>query len=171
LGAIATEYSTSVDDIMAHNGLRNHIIGIGQSLVIPVKGQVAGATILAQNGGLSIAAEMNDVTHVVGRGDTLWEIAQEYKTTVGHLLELNELSWAAARKLQLGQKLVVRRSSRLLAMEGAMTSPSSYVVKRGDSLWSIAQKHGVAVDDLIRWNSLGDKTIHPGKKLVLGGVR
>jgi membrane-bound lytic murein transglycosylase D len=40
-----------------------------------------------------------------------------------------------------------------------------YVVQRGDSLWSIARKYKVRVNDLKSWNSLGDSTIQPGQSI------
>jgi LysM repeat protein len=40
------------------------------------------------------------------------------------------------------------------------------VVRRGDSLWSIARKHDVRVKDLRTWNDLGNDTLlHPGQSL------
>ena len=174
LSKIAQEQGTTVEEIMAYNGLKNHIININQSLVIPVSGKTSLPIATQVAAVVNPSTGVSEQVHEVGRGDTLWEIAREYNTTVAHLLKLNNMSWSQARRLQLGQKLVVgRSSSTVLAKTSVPTqdAPASYVVQRGDSLWLIANKYGVDVKDLIRWNSLTGKTIHPGKKLIVHGDR
>jgi lipoprotein NlpD len=66
----------------------------------------------------------------------------------------------------------------LLALGGCAsepTRPATYTVKRGDTLYSIAWKHGVDYQQLARWNGIGrDYVIHPGQVLRLtpgGGTR
>jgi hypothetical protein len=46
---------------------------------------------------------------------------------------------------------------------------TDYRVRRGDSLWSIARKHGVTVAELKRANNLRSSTIKAGQKLVIPG--
>lgn len=47
-------------------------------------------------------------------------------------------------------------------------APSTYTVKRGDTLYSIAWRHKVDYQDLARWNGIGrDYLIHPGQVLRL----
>lgn len=49
------------------------------------------------------------------------------------------------------------------------TGASTYTVKRGDTLYSIAWRHKVDYNDLARWNGIGrDYVIHPGQVLKLG---
>ncbi|MEO5830748.1 MAG: transglycosylase SLT domain-containing protein [Rhodanobacter sp.] len=45
--------------------------------------------------------------------------------------------------------------------------PPTHIVKRGDSLWQIARKHSVKVDQLKRWNHLGNHALKPGQQLLL----
>lgn len=47
------------------------------------------------------------------------------------------------------------------------SSPPTHIVKRGDSLWQIARKHAVKVDQLKRWNHLGNHALKPGQRLLL----
>jgi len=174
LGRIAAQYNTTVEDIMAHNGLRNHIIRVGQSLVIPAAAAAStGAKMAASR---TLAASTGDTVHVVEPGDSLWEIAREYGTTVTRLSEINGLYGSQVRRLRPGQKILVHRAPQLAARQTVTPTspptqrPSNYTVRRGDSLWSIAKQHGVAINDIVRWNSLGSKSglIHPGDRLVIG---
>ena len=49
---------------------------------------------------------------------------------------------------------------------------SEYVVQKGDTLYSIAKKHGVSVDDLVAWNNITNRNqIKVGQKLVVAGTR
>jgi len=50
--------------------------------------------------------------------------------------------------------------------------PSAYRVRRGDSLWKIAHKYHISVDNIRKWNSLGkSKLIKPGQVLALSEQR
>ena len=109
LGRIAMEHGVSVEAIMANNGLSNHIIRVNQSLMIPGSGGTGPR--MTDEGVL--AAGTGEAIHVVERGDTLWDIAKEYGTTVTRLRDINGLSGAAARKLRLGQRIVVRPAQRV----------------------------------------------------------
>ena len=56
----------------------------------------------------------------------------------------------------------------LVACAGDPARAPSYTVKRGDTLFAIAQRHRVDHRDLARWNSIGrDNVIHPGQVLRL----
>lgn len=57
----------------------------------------------------------------------------------------------------------------LAACSSAPTrAPETYVVKRGDTLYSIAWRHGLDYREIAKWNRIGrDYVIHPGQKLVL----
>ena len=49
------------------------------------------------------------------------------------------------------------------------TSPGvkNYKIKKGDTLWGIAAKHHVTVDDLMKWNQLKNDTIREGETLII----
>lgn len=78
------------------------------------------------------------------------------------------LSWNrnASKSLKPGQVLKLQTNA-LSARKGR-----AYEVRRGDSLSSIAQQFEVSVDDLVRWNSLGNRhSLKPGQKLVINEKR
>lgn len=113
--------------------------------------------------------------HIVKPGDTLWGIAQNDNISVAELLRWNHLGPHTA--LHPGQRLIVHPSSGnnggglALASNGQPTQRVrvlSYTVRNGDSLYSIAQKFGVNIPAIRKWNDLGDTDIlHPGQPLKL----
>jgi len=171
LGQIAAAQGVTVEDIMANNGLRNHIIRVGQSLMIP--GSRGAGPRMTDEGVL--VADTGETVHVIERGDTLWDIAKEYGTTVTQLRDINGLYGSQAHTLRPGQKIILHSAARVMARETSSSvsrSSANYTVRKGDSLWSIARKHrGISVDDIVRWNSLRSRTIHPGDRLTMSGSR
>lgn len=113
--------------------------------------------------------------HVVTRGQTLGQIAARYGTSVEALRAAN--GNVNPRRLQIGQRLVVPRGgtpTRLASASGQSTTtrtsapgPATVTVRRGDTLWSLARRHGVSTTDLMRWNNLNSTTIHPGDRLTV----
>jgi LysM repeat protein len=85
LYSIARTYGVSVNDIMSLNNLNSSLLSIGQTLKIPV-------------------AEETTITYTVKSGDTLYEIAQSYNTTVNSIKQKNNLT---SNTLRIGQTLVI----------------------------------------------------------------
>ncbi|MGH8454567.1 MAG: LysM peptidoglycan-binding domain-containing protein, partial [Nevskiales bacterium] len=111
--------------------------------------------------------------YVAEEGDNLPDIARRYGVQTALLQQVNNLSGnqlmsgtelriprAFARAVPLPQQR--SRSTRLTSL--------TYIIRPGDSLWRIAQQHGVRVNDLLRWNNLSrSATLRPGRKLVIRG--
>ena len=143
LYAIASKYNTTVDEIKRLNNLTSNTLSIGQRLLIkkvtPTKGQ----------------------TYMVQKGDSLYSIAQKFKTTVDNLKALNNL---ATDILSIGQVLVIPDSEN---NDNSNTSKNTYTVQSGDTLYGIAQKYGISVDDLKRANNLTNNTLSIGQTLTI----
>lgn len=99
LGEIARRYRTSVNAIKSLNGLKSNLIRPGQVLRVPSRGGVEASPAAAP-----AAAAGEKVTYTVRGGDTLFQIAQSFKTTVDKIKAENGLS---SDILFVGQKLVV----------------------------------------------------------------
>ena len=100
--------------------------------------------------------------HIVKKGDTLYDIARKYKTTVSKLKSLNGLS---SNIIRPGQKLRLYGSAVARSSSGG----GYYIVKKGDSVGKIAKRLGVSSRHLIAKNNLKVKNgivmIYPGQKL------
>ncbi|MEH6593612.1 MAG: LysM peptidoglycan-binding domain-containing protein, partial [Halioglobus sp.] len=105
----------------------------------------------------------------IRRGDSLSRIAQNFKTDVGMLQEVNHIK---GTRIRAGDTLMIPQgnawaSSLALADTGELTR-RGYRVRQGDSLYRIAGKFNVSIDQIISWNSLNpDSYLQPGQKLTL----
>jgi membrane-bound lytic murein transglycosylase D len=106
---------------------------------------------------------VNNVTHKVTKGENIFNIAKRYGLTVKQLKSDNSLK---SNRLQVGQKLTIARSVNKTTLS-ATKNIKTYIVKRGDTLHSIAEKFDVAVVDLKRWNKISNNHIQPGRKLTI----
>jgi LysM repeat protein len=93
-------------------------------------------------------------TYVVKSGDTLWSIAKNNGLTVNELKSLNNLT---SNSLSIGQ--VLKLSS------AATTTTDYYIVKSGDTLYSIAKKYNLSVNELKSLNNLTSNILTIGQKL------
>ncbi|GAC1453899.1 MAG: LysM peptidoglycan-binding domain-containing protein [Steroidobacteraceae bacterium] len=120
------------------------------------------------------------VTHYsVTHGDSVASVAAQFHTTINVIRELNDFP---AGRLTVGMDLrvpsavpelpakVVLAAARIDGSDRAARRPHVQIVRRGDSLWAIARRHGMNVNTLARMNGLrpGD-TLRAGQHLRLAG--
>ncbi|MBR3210146.1 MAG: LysM peptidoglycan-binding domain-containing protein, partial [Bacilli bacterium] len=94
--------------------------------------------------------------YTVKSGDSLWNIANKYNTTVNDLKSLNNLT---SNNLSIGQVLKLPNTNN--------TNENTYTVKSGDSLWNIANKYNTTVNDLKSLNNLTSNNLSIGQILKL----
>ncbi|MGQ9508685.1 MAG: LysM peptidoglycan-binding domain-containing protein [Thermodesulfobacteriota bacterium] len=118
-------------------------------------------------------------THIVKRGDTIQKIAKLYKVEVTPILELNRLDKRC--RLMLGMNLLIpipKESEPQPALtqntsfkKGSVSIKDKeiiYTIKKGDTLWSIANEMGVNIGALSRDNKIGsEKKLIPGAQLKI----
>lgn len=97
-------------------------------------------------------------TYVVQKGDTLYSIANKLGTTVSELKKENNLT---SNTLQIGEVL------RIPTKEIYEEEENIYIVKKGDSLYSIANKYNTTVEELKRINNLTSNILSIGQVLKL----
>lgn len=137
LYSIAKKYNTTVDEIKKLNNLTSNSLSIGQILNIP----------------LSEVVLVNE--YIVKSGDSLYSIANKYNTMVNELKSLNNLS---NNTLSIGQVLKLPKVDEIVTV-------NEYIVKSGDSLYSIAKKYNTSVDELKSLNNLTSNMLSVGQKL------
>lgn len=105
----------------------------------------------------------------IRRGDSLITIARQFGTQVGTLRAANDLN---GNFIRAGDTLLIPYGSdwaNSLAIAGGDDRiRQGYQVKRGDSLYRIAGRFKVSIDDILSWNSLQrDDYLQPGQRLTL----
>jgi membrane-bound lytic murein transglycosylase D len=118
------------------------------------------------------------VYHTVQKGEVPGTIAENYGVSLRNLLAWNGLN--SRSMIRVGQKLKIaapiKAEPQVIAAtdipDASTTStpavPRTHIVARGESAWIIAQKHGVATTDLLKWNQLSPKSVlREGDTLVL----
>jgi membrane-bound lytic murein transglycosylase D len=116
------------------------------------------------------------VTYGVQEGDSLWAIATRFNVSVEDLRAWNSLP-KRQRTLSVGTQLEVwprnaptqieERSGTVVAhRDNGGKKPSTHALAAGETLWSVAQRYGVSVEDIMRWNKIKDhRTLPTGKVL------
>ncbi len=182
--SIARRYGVGLEAVLEMNGLRKRQpLKSGGSLLIPAP--PGGIVVAAREEGREARQTPKQpatrpatvLRYAVKKGDTLSEIAQAHAVSPEDLRRWNSLRQDA--RLRPGQSLKISRPVQAEASAAArpQSPPAThgtpaappkrlYVVKRGDTLWDIAQAHAVSPEDLRRWNSLRqDARLRPGQAL------
>lgn len=137
LYSIASRFGMSVDELKRYNNLNSNVISIGQQLFIPT-GQVVDDIV-----------GTNYDTYIVKVDDNLLNIASRYGIGVDELKQINNLS---TDNVFVGQQLLVPLGSDIVDTD--VTNYLDYRIVSGDTLYSIANRYGVSVDELKRINNL-----------------
>ena len=140
LYSIANKFNTTVENLKEINNLKSNLLQIGQKLVI------SGTT-----------STTTDNLYTVKKGDSLYQIALKFNTTVNEIKRLNNLT---SNLLSIGQQLKIPK----------LTETSDYIiytVKRGDSLYQIALTYDTSVNEIKRLNNLTSNLLSIGQQLKI----
>ena len=192
LWKIANKYNTTVEKLKSANNLKTNTLSVGQKLVIPsisVSPEVSDTYIVQKGDSLwSIANKFNmtvselknlnnltnnllsigqvlkikdssnngKTTYTVQKGDSLWVIANKYGITTEELKSYNNLK---SNLLSIGQVLKIP--------QGKTSTENIYTVKKGDSLWTIANRHNTTVEKIKVLNNLTSNLLSIGQQLKI----
>ena len=139
---IAIKYGTTVNELKKINNLTSNSLSIGQILKIPEK---------------IVESSEEKNTYTVQKGNSLYQIAKEYGTTIDELKKINNLT---SNNLIIGQKLILP----------TLSSPDNqefdiYTVQKGDSLYQIAKKYNITIDNLKKLNNLTNNLLSINQQL------
>lgn len=142
LYGIAGAYNISPSELINYNNLSSTILSVGQTLKIPYQ---------------DIKEEQTTeyIDYTVKKGDSLYSIARTYGISVNDIMSFNNLN---SSLLNIGQMLKIPVSE---------TNSVKYIVKRGDTLYSIAQTYNTTVDSIKNKNNLKSNTLSIGQILTI----
>ncbi len=175
LSHISKKYRTSVSLIKQVNNIRGTQIRAGKYLMVPTATKSLKSYTLSKNSRVASIQNTNRKgirqVHIVRPGQSLWSISRIYGVTTRSLAKWNAM--APIDTLRVGQKLVVWTSAggaQTVSLD--QTRPGNalhalrYTVRKGDSLYLIADRFNISIADIKRWNRVG-KYLQPGQKLKL----
>lgn len=144
-----------------YSAINNVVLPLGEYSIVVPNGNNKDYAKLAELKELFLKENAGFFTqHIVKKGDTLYDIAKKYKTTVAKIKSLNGLK---SDTIYSGQKL--KLNGEVPQVQGTRT----YIVKSGDTVSGIANKLGITSKWLITQNKLTNNNgviiIRPGQKL------
>lgn len=143
LYSIARRNDVTVNQMVSANDLADaSLIRVGQVLTIPKE---------TSSPPTSSPPPSSKVTYKVKAGDTLYSIGGRYGVTVNQLKSANNIT--NVRLLQIGQVLTIPNQS------APEESAETYKVKSGDTLYSIARRHGTTVKKIAETNNISNPSL------------
>lgn len=159
LSGIARRYHTSVSRIVRANNLyKRNLIIAGKIIKIPQKG-----TIIPKIKKYRTHKYGKATRHVIKKGDSLWIIARKYGISTKDISSLNNLT---SSKLHIGQILKIPKRKKGDSINKEKLG--KYLVKNGDSPYTIALNHNISLERFLRMNELEPRNkIYPGQFLFI----
>jgi LysM repeat protein len=155
LFSIAQQYELQVEQLKAWNNLDTSSLEVGQSLIVaPDSGE----------------SQEQGITHTVKPEETLFSISKQHNVRIAEIKSWNDLP---NNSLEVGQQLKIYpnqasdQPQQSVVTDKETQQNTYYVVKSGDSLYKIAQAHGMTVPELKQLNDLSSNTIGIGQRLTV----
>lgn len=154
LFSIAQQYNVEVQQLRTWNGLQDNELTVGQSIIVKK------------------STPENATTHTVEPKETLFSISKQYNVSITELKTWNNLS---TNNLEVGQQLTIYpaeasgQQQTSIVVDSETQENTYYTVKNGDSLYRIAERHDMTVDQLKNLNDLSSNTIRVGQRLTVWG--
>jgi membrane-bound lytic murein transglycosylase D len=112
----------------------------------------------------AVAAGREMIHYRIRRGDSLWTIARKFDITVEEIRNWNNLD---NNLIHPGTSLLIAVESQPLPDIEQDEKGVYYLVRGGDSLWTIARKFKQSTEKLRKWNNLKNDVIYPGNRLLV----
>ncbi len=149
---IAIEHSMTLNQFLELNSLGNSsVIYPGQSLKVYA---AAGSA-------------KSKISHTVKSGESLWTIARKYSVSISDLVYWNGYS-SSNKTLHPGDKVtIITGDSGLTTQQNTQKSEIIHTVRSGESLYKIAGKYGVSIEEIKKWNGKNGSDLAIGEKLTI----
>ncbi len=183
---ISNKFGITMDQLIQWNNIQNNFIYPGQKLTIKGSQENGSSTNnsgnntnSSGNAGISNGGQTTGAKYTVQSGDSVWKISNDHGITMAQLIEWNNIK---NNFVYPGQQLIVSNggSSNTGANTGNTSGSNSsnssssntasgtkYTVKAGDSVWSVSNKYGITMAQLIQWNNIQNNFIYPGQQLTV----
>ncbi|MEM8894331.1 MAG: LysM peptidoglycan-binding domain-containing protein [Bacteroidota bacterium] len=164
--SLSRRYGSTVAEIKSSNDLSDNNLSIDQLLSIPV--------VITE---IPVEEEQTPATailHTVKNGETLYGISRQYNISVSQIKLLNDMTGndlSVGSQLIVGEKVDREVDSDIEVVETEVvesdTIDNVHYVEAGETIYSIARKYGVEVQELRSVNDLSSNNISIGQALTL----
>ena len=193
---ISNKYNISMSSLVSWNNIKNNFIYPGQRLVVK-KGTSGSTTTNntpskptqntnkpSTNKPANTNNSSGKTYYTVQSGDSVWGISNKYGISMNTLVSWNNIK---NNFIYPGQRLVVKNGSASTtnnkpAQNTTAAKPSNntntsntgnsgqnqyYTIQSGDSVWAVANKYKISMDQFRQWNNIKNDFIYPGQKVIV----
>ncbi len=171
--SVANKNGITMNQLIEWNNIKNNFIYPGQRLI--VKG---GNSTNTNTGSTTSAAKPNtpntsattstsssgNTMYTVKAGESVWSVANKHHITMDQLIEWNNIK---NNFIYPGQQVIVKKGSSQTTNQQSPAGSKTYTVKSGESVWGVADSHGITMAQLIEWNNIKNNFIYPGQTLIV----
>jgi peptidoglycan lytic transglycosylase D len=184
--ALARQAGISLEELKRHNPALLEPVWRGEKYIpqgYPIRvpasqlGRPLKQAVASLSGDARLSQQKPDRQHRIAAGDSLSTIARRYGTSVSNLMAVNGLR---NHSIRAGQVLILPGTAQREPLSAAQVASTrarlrgqsqEYVIRNGDSLWSIARRFKVSTQQLVVWNDISSKKpIQPGQKLKIASA-
>lgn len=168
LFSISKRYKANINDILESNSNLKNGLKMYQELFIPY---------FQTKNNTSISEKTNDSIHIVLQGETLYAISRKYSISIEDIKKINNLS---DYNISFGDTIIINKNNNSKAKEKIIKpkvvenqkndSLKYHIVVASETLYSIALKYSIDLQNLKQWNNLASNSLNIGQKLILKGV-
>ncbi|RQV99427.1 LysM peptidoglycan-binding domain-containing protein [bacterium] len=139
---------------------------VGAHVVVPVPSYKYATRPSSQPREYTTTPDGDQIIYTVHRGETLGQIGRQLGVSVNQICSENGIS--DQNRIQPGQKLRITVKGQPTYASKSSGEKQYHTVRRGDTVWSIAQTYRVDTTTILRWNNLSRSgRIYPGQKLIV----
>ncbi len=170
LYSISKRFNVSVEDIMEANNLPSIALQINQKLTIPSKNTVSRPNNSNQSPETAKGSKINiPEYHIVAKGDTLRKISQQYNVGLSELSNINNVD---STQLKIGQRILLKKIAQDKVSDnadskGQTEKTQTHTVKKSETIWRIAKRYNMSVEELKDINNLSSNSLKNGQRLSL----
>ena len=165
ISEIAERYHISVSEIKNWNNLKSNNIIAGKTLKI-FSNETSESLVE------STSSESENVNyHKIKSGETIGQIAEEYKVSSSSIREWNNLNSdkiIAGTTLKIYSDSSPKTEKEIISSKNELNGESiTHQIQSGETIIGISALYGVSVDAIKRWNNLNSSKIVAGKNLII----
>lgn len=138
LYSIAKNYNIGLDELINFNEQASTLLTIGSQILIPTNNKTT----------------VNNIQYIIKPGDTLYNIAKRYNTSVDEIKRLNNFN---TNMLKIGDVILIPDTSKY----------KTYVIRTNDTLENIATRFNTTVEEIMRINNLLTDDVTVGQIIII----